>query len=194
MYISTNITPITFDTVTSGDASSGILSFLGVGSKLTAIQTFILSFRNSLGVLAIVLLAGIFWTSLKIRDIHHAEHKKYEPIHVEEIIAKGKTVQWQTVLDLVNSENPAEWKLAILEADNMLDEILEEQGYLGETLADKLKAMTPTRIASYNEIWEAHKVRNQIAHGGAVEMDLTKKMARDAVVQFGNAFKELGAL
>ena len=68
------------------------------------------------------------------------------------------------------------------------------QGYLGETLADKLKALGSSRIASYNELWEAHKLRNQIAHGGAIDMELTKKMAKDAVAQFGNAFKEMGYL
>jgi hypothetical protein len=54
--------------------------------------------------------------------------------------------------------------------------------------------MSRTKIASYDDVWEAHKLRNQIAHGGAIDMDLTKKMARDAVTKFGNAFKDLGYL
>jgi len=54
--------------------------------------------------------------------------------------------------------------------------------------------MSRTKIASYDDIWEAHKVRNEIAHGGAIEMDLSKKMARDIIAKFGNAFKELGYL
>lgn len=194
MYISANITPVTFSTVLSGEAPATLLSYIMSGVDISAIQNFLIPAQNVLGVIGIVFLGGVFWTTIKINEIHHAEHVKYEALPVEKEEVAGRMIQWKVVLEHVMSENPAEWKLAILEADNMLDEILEEHGYLGETLADKLKAMNPTRVTSYNEIWDAHKLRNQIAHGGAMEMDLTKKMARDAVANFGSAFKELGAL
>lgn len=193
-YVSANITPVTPDTILSGEAPATLLSYIFGGVNITTIQNFVLPFQNLLGTLAAVLLAGIFWTTIKINEIHHAEHKKYDAIPIEETEAKGRMIQWKVVLEHITSENPAEWKLAILEADNMLDEILEDKGYFGDTLADKLKAMSPTKIASYNDVWEAHKLRNQIAHGGAIDMELSKKTARDAVANFGNAFKELGYL
>ena len=90
------------------------------------------------------------------------------------------------------SESPAEWKLAILEADNMLDSILESEGYRGESIGEKLKVVDPGDLASYNDAWEAHKVRNQIAHEGAATMDFSKKMARDTITKFEKVFKELG--
>lgn len=194
LYVSAHITPITLDTVLSGEAPSILLSYIFGNINVAAIQNFVLPFQNFLGVLGIVFLGGIFWLTIKINELHHSEHVKYEPIPLEEVVAKGMATQWKVVLEHITSENPAEWKLAILEADNMLDEILEDQGYTGDTLADKLKAISPTKMTSYNEVWEAHKLRNQIAHGGAIDMDLTKKMARDAVANFGNAFKELGYL
>lgn len=194
VFVGTKITVINFDTIVSGEASRALFTHITSFIDVATIQNFILSMRDPMGVIALLFLGGIFWTTIKANEIHHHEHEKYKAIPVEEEEAEGRMVQWKVVLEHVISENPAEWKLAILEADNMLDEILEEQGYLGDTLADKLKAMSSTRLASYNEVWEAHKLRNQIAHGGAMEMDLTKKMARDAVAQFGNAFKELGVL
>ena len=157
-------------------------------------ETFFLGIEGLLAVLSLVFFAGIIWIGLRAGDVHHKIRNQYKPLPVEEVEAKGLMVQWQVVLDHVDSENPAEWKLAILEADNMLDEILEDQGYFGETVAEKLKAMTPSRIVSYDDVWDAHKVRNQIAHGGAIDMELTKKTARDTVTKFGNAFKDLGYL
>ena len=194
LYISTNITPITVDTVVSGEAPSRLLDLFGFDAKLSAVQSFIVSLQSALAVLGILFLAGAFWATLKIWEVHHIIHEKYAPIHLDEMAAKEKLSQWQVVLDHVNSESPAEWKIAILEADDILDEILEDQGYVGETVAEKLKTMRRTKIASYDDIWEAHKVRNEIAHGGAIEMDLSKKMARDTIAKFGNAFKELGYL
>lgn len=194
IYVSTNITPINVDTVVSGEAPAILLSILLGKVPLETIQTFIYSLQSYLVAFGVLFLAGSFWATLKIREVHHKMHEKYEPIHLEEIAAKEKFVQWKMVLDHVNSESPAEWKIAILEADDILDEILEDQGYVGDTVAEKLKTMSRTKIASYDDIWEAHKVRNEIAHGGAIDMDLSKKMARDTVAKFGNAFKELGYL
>jgi len=194
IYIGNNITPLTVDTISSGEAPSAIVSFLLGKVSLETIQDFFHSLQNTFVVVGIIFLAGAFWATLKIREVHYIVHEKYTPIHLDEMIAKEKLSQWQVVLDHVNSESPAEWKIAILEADDILDEILEDQGYVGETVAEKLKTMSRTKIASYDDIWEAHKVRNEIAHGGAIEMDLSKKMARDIIAKFGNAFKELGYL
>lgn len=195
MYISAHITPINVDSVTSGNAFSDISAFLqGKIISVTTVQEFFTGIQGLLTVLSLVLFAGIIWIGLRAGDLHHKVHSQYAPIPVEEVEAKGIMVEWQVVLNHINSENPAEWKLAILEADNMLDEILEDQGYVGETVAEKLKVMTPSRIASYEDIWDAHKVRNQIAHGGAIDMELTKKMARDTIAKFENAFKDLGYL
>ena len=194
IYIGNNITPLTADTISSGEAPSAILSFILGKVPLETVQDFFFSLRSTFAVLGVIFLAGAFWATLKIWEVHHIVHEKFAPIHLDEMAAKEKLSQWQVVLDHVNSESPAEWKIAILEADDILDEILEDQGYVGETVAEKLKTMSRTKIASYDDIWQAHKVRNEIAHGGAIEMDLSKKMARDTIARFGNAFKELGYL
>lgn len=194
IYVSNNITPLNVDTVVSGEAPRTLQAFFSSKVSFNWIQNFLYSLKGPLEVLGLIFLGGIFWTVLRLRAIHHHEHEKYKPIVNEETVAKERTIQWQMVLDHINGDNPAEWKLAILEADNILDEVLEDQGYVGDTVADKLKTMSRTRISSYDDVWEAHKLRNDIAHGGAIDMDLTKKMARDAVTKFENAFRELGYL
>lgn len=191
MYVSSHITPVNLDTISSGEAPLKIFSFFGFDAKLTAVQTFLRSLQNALVVLAAVFLAASFWLTLRIKKIHHKEHERYEPVHIEEIEAKAKLIQWQVVLDHVNSESPAEWKLAILEADSMLDEILDFEGYQGESVGEKLKSMDPLDLPSYSDAWEAHKVRNQIAHEGAT-MDFSKKIARDTITKYGKVFKDFG--
>ncbi len=192
-YVNTNISPLTSDAVSSGKFFENLwLFFQGKAPVLAEVPSVFLWLKNFSIVLSVLFFAGIVWLGLRSREVHHIEHEKYAPVLVEEIEAKGRMTQWQVVLNHVNSESPAEWKLGILEADNMLDEILEEEGYIGETVADKLKAMSPSRITSYQELWEAHKVRNEIAHGNATSMELSKKTARDTITNFGKAFKELG--
>lgn len=197
VYIANNFTSITIETVNEAVSSGTVfqdiyvfvhdimISFLPARSSLAGVEIF-------LSLAALVFFGFSVWFGFRSEDVHHEEDEKYAPLHIEEIEAKEKMVQWQVVLNHINSESPAEWKLAILEADNMLDSILESEGYRGETIGEKLKVVEPVDLASYNEAWEAHKVRNQIAHEGAATMDFSKKMARDTIGKFEKVFKELG--
>lgn len=194
IYISVNITPITLDTVTTGVAFKELFLFItGKVPMPDSFQPFLLTLENIATVIGLVLLALIFWVKLRGAEVHHKEHELFAPIHVEETEAKEKAMQWKIVLNHLASANPAEWKLAILEADNMLDEILEDNGYQGESLGEKLKSMNPGELKSYQDVWDAHKVRNQVAHEGSA-MDFSRKIARDTINKYEKVFKELGYL
>ena len=67
----------------------------------------------------------------------------------------------------LESNNPNDWKLAIIEADIILDKALKDKGYAGPTIGDMLKSVAPSSLQSLQDAWEAHLVRNKIAHDGA---------------------------
>jgi len=72
------------------------------------------------------------------------------------------------ILSLLDSENPIELRHAVLEADKLADWILKKKGYGGETFADRLRAAEKDiPRGAYNNIWQGHKIRNQIAHENA---------------------------
>jgi hypothetical protein len=50
----------------------------------------------------------------------------------------------------------------VIEADKVLDIALGEAGFAG-TLGEKLKKAGP-RLKNINDVWNAHKLRNQLAH------------------------------
>lgn len=56
-------------------------------------------------------------------------------------------------------------KLGIIEADKLVDTVLKKAGIKGGTLGERLrgaKDLVPRDV--YSNMWEAHKVRNQIVH------------------------------
>ena len=93
----------------------------------------------------------------------------------------------------LESENPNDWKLAIIEADIMLDESLKRLGYAGTSLGERLRSISPMALQSLDDAWQAHKVRNEIAHSGA-DFVLTHKIARETMVQYERVFAELGLM
>lgn len=87
----------------------------------------------------------------------------------------------------LSSTSEALWRIGILEADNLLAEVLREKGYPGETVADMLKE------ASFKTIqlaWDAHSVRNRIAHEGS-DFQLTEREAKRAFTLYESVFREL---
>jgi hypothetical protein len=65
----------------------------------------------------------------------------------------------------LSTENQIELKNAVIEADKLVDHTMKIQGYAGQTFAERLKkAQVNLSQSLNNEIWQGHKIRNQIAH------------------------------
>lgn len=76
---------------------------------------------------------------------------------------------------------------AILEADKLLDHALKHMGYKG-SLGAKLKK-APRLFKNINDVWAAHKVRNDIAH--KINYQITEATYKKTMLQFKQAFKDL---
>lgn len=107
--------------------------------------------------------------------------------------ALGQDARWEHILSLVASGNPSDWRAAILEADIMLDELTERMLLPGFSVGDRLKVATRDRFNTLDDAWEAHKVRNEIAHTGSQYL-LTQREARRIIALFGNVFREHGVI
>lgn len=78
------------------------------------------------------------------------------------------------------TESPAQ---KVLEADKVLDLALTVLGVEG-SMGDKLKTVGP-RFSNINAIWQAHKLRNRIAHEPGIS--ITDDEAQRAVKVFKEA-------
>ncbi len=105
----------------------------------------------------------------------------------------AKNNRMQDVLTHEASTNPGDWKLAIIEADIILDDVLKEKGYTGNSLGERLKSISPQQLSTLNDAWEAHKVRNRIAHDGS-DFIVTKRIAQETILKYQRVFIELGVV
>lgn len=97
--------------------------------------------------------------------------------------------RWQHIQDLIKSYNMNDWRQAIIEADIILEEMLEKMGYDGVTIGDKLKNIERSDFVTLDKAWSAHKIRNQIAHDGS-NFKLTREVAEKTIKDFEDVFKE----
>ncbi len=79
--------------------------------------------------------------------------------------AEGGPLQnrWEEIMRHVDSIREAEWKFAIIEADKLVDDQLKNH-FPGETMGERLMNIDKTKLLSIDGLWEAHKVRNRLAH------------------------------
>ena len=90
----------------------------------------------------------------------------------------------------MSSQSEALWRIGIMEADNLLLEILSEKGYSGEGVGEKLKDAS---FKTVDLAWDAHKIRNRIAHEGS-DFQLTEREAKRAFTLFESVFRDLKAI
>lgn len=82
-------------------------------------------------------------------------------------------------------------KLAVIEADKLLDGVLKSMFIPGETLGERLKAAQYS-YPNIKNVWSAHKLRNQLVHDSTFE--ITSSQARRALADFKTALHVLHAL
>jgi hypothetical protein len=82
-------------------------------------------------------------------------------------------------------------KLALLEADNLLDSGLKSLMMPGETLGERLKVAC-YKYPKLQNVWWAHKLRNQLAHDASSQ--ITQGNAKRALDEFERALKILNVL
>lgn len=99
--------------------------------------------------------------------------------------------RWADVEKAVTMNGLMGAKLAVLEADNLLDAGLKSIMMPGDTLGERLKVAC-YKYPALQRVWWAHKLRNQIAHDASAQ--LTVRQAKLAIDEFEKALKVLNLL
>jgi hypothetical protein len=141
-------------------------------------------------VLFLLLATGTIYFMIRIWQIRQEEAIMFSTlVPVEE--GRSADSRWARILQLVSSDNPNDWRQGVIEADVLLDLALQKHGYPGDSLGERLKSASGLR--NINGAWEAHKVRNAVAHAGE-DFILTERDAREAIQNYYSALTELGEL
>jgi len=69
---------------------------------------------------------------------------------------------WKEIVKRLDAGLESEYKLALIEADGLLDEVLERMGYRGKDLEERLDKIAVSQIPNVEEIKKVHKVRGDI--------------------------------
>lgn len=97
--------------------------------------------------------------------------------------------RWVQIEKNMQSHNMSEWRVAILEADILLFDMLSQMGYEGTSIGEILKNVDKANFVTLDDAWKAHRIRNIIAHEGA-NYELSRDEAERTIRLFKRVFDE----
>ena len=100
-----------------------------------------------------------------------------------------KTVQnrW-SIVQTMTSQGGNGLRQAIMEADKLLDYVLQGKGYRGDTMAERMRSAN-REFSRRNDVWAAHKLRNALVH--EVDFDLVPSQVKQSIKAYERAIKDL---
>ena len=141
----------------------------------------------SAGLIAaiVVMVIKTNWLGVKVERFRHIVLKTNLPTET----AKREWVQIESHF-FKGNEN--DLKVAIIEADKLLEDDLREAGVRGAHLGDRLKNLKPGQLSNVDQVWQAHRLRNDIAHQS--NFKIKRDVAERALKIYEATLKELGLL
>jgi len=186
-----SVLPLLWSYLTSGE-----FSFFGF--KLVRVFDFFknnVQFFKTLGfVVAGGAAIGTFTFTKWADAIWRVEKAKMYPIDMRTPVSSEPpqnplATKWEKIIKLAESTSQSDWRLAIIEADIILDELLNKLQLPGETMGEKLKTVEQSDFNTIDYAWEAHKFRNMIAHEGS-DFLVNQREIRRIISLYESVFKE----
>ncbi|HVV26176.1 MAG TPA: hypothetical protein VHC21_04065 [Candidatus Saccharimonadales bacterium] len=104
---------------------------------------------------------------------------------------KQFTARWQALQKHCATRKT--WPQAIIEADNLLSDVLKKKRYKGKTTGERLVACQHD-LSENETVWFGHKLRKKLSEEAVDVRTLKKKDVVIALAGFRQALRDLGAL
>ena len=102
--------------------------------------------------------------------------------------------KWPGINQALLSKNPSSLKQAVIEADKIVDYVLRQLYPETETMGERLKLAKEKFLnnkISYDDLWYAHKVRNELVHN--TNFNLPSFEVQSIIDKFAKGLELLGA-
>ncbi|PJE59843.1 MAG: hypothetical protein COU85_01390 [Candidatus Portnoybacteria bacterium CG10_big_fil_rev_8_21_14_0_10_44_7] len=151
---------------------------------------FLVWWRPVAGIVCLILLVDIIFLAKKVDYFWFVKYRLDS--FGDESFTKKADKRWAAIERKLLSLDQANLKMAVIEADNLLDEVLQRMSLRGENMGERLQQLDVAKLQSINLVWEAHKLRNRIVHEAGYQIKSDE--AKTAVNSFKKALQEFQLL
>jgi hypothetical protein len=88
--------------------------------------------------------------------------------------AKKYEREWAKIKAFLDKGTEDAYKIAIIEGDNFMDQILKRLNIPGKNIEERLKNTTTGQIQNIDDLREVHKLRNNVVSDPSITVDFDK--------------------
>lgn len=152
----------------------------------------VVSFFAFVGIIIVLIRSVQFTKRIRSKQVPGAASEQAGAPPESETGEKIARDAWAEIVRKLEAHPEEGYRIAIIEADALVDSVFKAYGYPGETMAERLRSLPPGELQILTHLWEAHKLRNEIAHDPAYKFDARR--GHEALRIYKQALTELGAL
>jgi len=104
-------------------------------------------------------------------------------------LEKKNFKKWQKIKKRLEKNMETEYKLAAIEAYEMLDKNFKKMGYQGESLEERVRKFTPEEVSNLEEVLESIQICADIIHDP--DYKLSKEKAQEIIANFEKVLIDL---
>ena len=113
-------------------------------------------------VISGLLLWGIIYFMIKSTFVNMKIEQWMDVLRVGDLTKRRSIKGWAKIQKSLRLGDEASLKLAIIEANAILDELLKISGYVGKNMDERLKQLDSSKLSNLSDVWSAHKVCQRI--------------------------------
>ena len=159
---------------------SGLVLFLQVISAVVSVSFVVGAVYAWLGI-------------QKVNDMNTRKRFEYFSLSKKNTTKSPQSEHWDHIVTMFQSQDPTAWRMAIIDADSLLEDLITQMGFTGENFGEKLKNMQQEGISWVQSAWEVHLLRNKLAHEGS-RYPLNDREAYQAFKIYESIFQNTGYL
>lgn len=168
---------------------------------------YLLNFRNSFfdffvpylgfikifsATISVLLFLGIIYCIIKLNLINTKIENYMDVFKIGNLPRRRSVRAWLQIKKKLQMGDETNLKLAIIEADKILDELFKISGYKGKNMDERLQQVGPAQLSNISDVWSAHKIRNRIIQ--ELDFHITKQETELIINIYKKSFQELGLI
>jgi hypothetical protein len=139
----------------------------------------------------VFVLVGLTFVFFIVRAVMSFLRRFFAGNRLDGMDRKAVLARWNEIERMIQAGGEMHLKIAVMEADKLLDHALKAMAIPGQTLGERLK-YAAYKYPKIKNVWNAHRLRNSLAHEASFYLE--PSMARRAVKDFKEALQTLHLL
>lgn len=161
--------------------------------SLPVVSTIVSILRVIFILFSIILFFAIIFLLIKTSWLRFRYYEDYTEFFASRPFGKKeKFKKLESINKKLAGNKESDYKMAVIEAEDFLKEVLSKMGYKGDSLDEVLNQIDNKILPSIEKVKDVQKIRDSIIHNP--DYDLTKDQAANIVKVYEQALNELEAL